>query len=117
MVNRCVSVLIGVSLLLCVGCSISGTWKTVSVEPPDMADKFMFSRVTFGEDGTYTATAKYEGQESTSTGKYEWSGTELDVDPDDGDPREYDGYLRMDGKLVLKHEHEGESMTAILQKE
>lgn len=117
MVNRCLSGLLVASLLLFAGCSIAGTWKTVSVEPQDMADKFMFSSVTFGDDGTYSATAKYEGQESTSTGKYEWSGTELDIDPDNGDAREYDGYLRMDGKLVLKHEHDGKSMTATLQKE
>ena len=110
----------GLAAVVCAGflagCSIEGTWKTVSIEPPQYAEKFTLATVTFDE-GMYTGTVKCQGQEITSTGEYIWNGTSLKIIPTDGDPREYQGCLWWGKKLELNCDYKGEKLTGVMQKQ
>lgn len=108
----CIALFWGVLTLA--GCSIAGTWRTISVKPEQA--QFPVTIVTFDKNGGFTATANYEGRPRTSTGQYKWNGTRLIVLPDNGSKRVYRGRLRTDGDLQLWHEVEGEKTTARLER-
>ncbi len=103
--------------VLLVGCSITGTWRTVSTEPAD-ATGAPFQMVTFADDGQYSATHQYGQETKTSTGKYQWDGRKLTISTGQDGERVYVG--RQDvftGKLILSHESEGQKITATLEKQ
>ena len=104
-------------LFLLSGCSIVGTWKTVRVEPEEYASRFMFTKVTFDDDGMYAGTMKYGDKQGTVVGKYKWNGRTLKIMPRESDPREYKGELRWGTKLYLHHEYEGQQMTGVMEKQ
>jgi len=99
------------------GCSIAGTWKTVSIEPLEAAEDFHFSTVTFGNDNMYTGKAKYDGEEVTSTGRYDWDGMTLKVQPDEGSDRTYQAVLWWGRQLVLKHQQDGQTVSARMERQ
>ena len=101
-------------LVIVTGCSLTGTWKTINIIPPDA--RFPMNRISFDNDSRFTATAEYEGQTRTSTGTYEWNGRKLLVFPDGGGERTYPGRRRWDRKLLLTHNRNGERITAIFAK-
>ena len=101
-------------LVIVTGCSLTGTWKTINIIPPDA--RFPMNRISFDNDSRFTATAEYEGQTRTSTGTYEWNGRKLVVFPDGGDERTYPGRRRWGRKLALIHNRNGERITAIFAK-
>jgi hypothetical protein len=96
------------------GCSIAGDWKLVEVKPE--GTEFPLSSVSFADDGTYTAKSSYEGKVVTSSGTYEWTGSKLTVKPKEGPTRNYSGNMRMDNKLVLKHESDKGETTGVMEK-
>ena len=90
---------IGTGILGCValvfwsGCSLSGTWRTVEVEP-ETGSELPFGMITFDESTMlYTASETREGRSATSTGAYRWSGQTLTLIPEDHPPRQYKGFL------------------------
>ncbi|MCH8252887.1 MAG: hypothetical protein IID36_10590 [Planctomycetes bacterium] len=102
-------------LVTAIGCSnIVGSWRTVAVMPEGMV--FPISNVDFDKEGIYTATSKYNGESHTSTGTYKWNGRMLTVIPASGPQREYPGRIRVDGKLALTHDQDGEQVEAVLEK-
>ena len=111
---------VGLTLVLLVGsgCSLTGTWKTVSVQPQDAVGKFPISMVTFDENNmTYTAPSIYQGKTVTSTGKYDWNGMRLRIMPEGKPERTYPGTLWLGKTLKLSHTEEGNKMTATLERQ
>ena len=107
---------VAATLLLHGGCSIVGDWNTVEVIPPQYADRVL-STVTFGTQGLYTATTRYDGQAITSTGEYVWNGSLLRIQPTDGGPREYRGKLTFSKQLILHHKTDDAVITVKLEKQ
>ena len=100
------------------GCDITGTWKTVKIEPPDAPEQAPFQMVTFAQDGQYSATHQYGNEVRTSTGTYTWSLGKLTIAPHDGDPREYAGrYNGLTKQLTLSHKVDEQTVRAILEKQ
>ncbi|RME41616.1 MAG: hypothetical protein D6788_00835 [Planctomycetota bacterium] len=99
---------------LATGCSVTGSWKRVSVSPPGAP--FPLEYVTFGKDRRYTATWKENGREHTSTGVYKANLLTLDVAEDGYQPRRYRLKRRWDGKLLLIYDADGHSVTATLER-
>ncbi len=99
------------------GCSITGTWKTVKVEPDDAVGRVPFQMVTFAEDGQYSATHQYGNEVRTSTGTYTWAWGKLTIKPHDQEARQYPGsYNAVTKQLVLSHQVEGQKVKATLEK-
>jgi hypothetical protein len=90
-----------VAVALIGGCGITGTWRTLSVEPYEVQEEFPYDRVTFDFDGTFAAATVVEGEESETVGSYQWRGTALAFTPRDRITQLYSAYLRADKKLVL----------------
>ncbi len=103
-------------LMVLSGCSITGHWKTVRIDPADAADSFAFSSVDFDSDGRYSAVVKYDGKSRTTSGKYKWDGFTLKINPRDGDERSYRGELWLGKTLKLHHKDEEHSMTGVLER-
>jgi hypothetical protein len=98
-----------------VGCaSITGSWKRVATSPPRAA--FPVDQVTFDEHNLYTATGTYEGQKRTSTGRYEYGGSQLRVLNANAEPRVYRARIISGGKLELTYEEHGQKVTAVLER-
>ena len=97
------------------GCSLVGSWCTVTIDP-DSAP-FPITAVTLVDDGTYCVAHASGGRARTSSGTYQWTGLKLTLNPEGGPPQTYPGYLRLDGKLVLKQHSDGRRVTAILEKQ
>lgn len=98
------------------GCatSVSGSWKRISTSPPNAA--FPVDQVTFDEQDRYTATGTYDGQKRTSTGRYEYGGSQLKVLNANAEPRVYTARRLSDGKLELTYEEHGQKVTAVLER-
>ena len=109
------------ALLLAVGtlsgCSIAGTWKVTQVTPGEAAENFDFQRITFDNEGMYTATKAGGSDETTSTGTYKWTGGLLKLDPNEGDAKTYRSYERIDGKLCVTQHIDDQPITAVLTKQ
>ncbi|HUU85557.1 MAG TPA: hypothetical protein VM243_18815 [Phycisphaerae bacterium] len=110
-------VMAGVAVVFVGGCSITGTWKTVKIEPPDALEHTPFQMVTFAGDGQYSATHQHGSEVRTTTGTYSWTGTRLTLTPAEGEPRVYPGsYNGFSRQLVLSHQVEDQRITARLEK-
>ena len=76
MARRTAKLLIALSCLVATGCAtnISGTWqgRASTSERP-----FSFGAVTFAQDGTYTAEAKYGETARAVTGTYSVTGDKI----------------------------------------
>ena len=94
------------------GCSLAGSWRIVSVDPPGMP--FPVDTVTFDRNQNYTATRRHEGKTHTSTGQFHWDGFTLDVMQPGTVPRTYGARLRLDGNLVLTNRQGETKAVAIL---
>ena len=110
------TLLLGLAVLIG-GCSIAGTWETISVTPEEFAEKFAFQRVTFGDRGTYTGMGMYGKMQINSKGEYDWNGMRLRIEPENGEAREYRGTLWWGDTLVLEHDHQGTIMKGTLKKQ
>ena len=102
------------------GCSnvLVGTWHTESVDPPESAKVFQLIKVTFNEDGTYTAAATHEGKSRQSSGNFSYDGFKLKLETKEGTVRTYGAtYNSFTEKLEMTTKHEGEKIRAVLAKE
>lgn len=99
-------------LLCCVGCSLTGDWRTVGVAPASSDDMRMLSAISFASDGRYTATEHWRTERTTSTGRFNWNGMRLKLVPDNGTPRDYACKRNMDGSLTIQYAN---SVTATLR--
>jgi hypothetical protein len=98
------------------GCSLSGTWRTVSVVPE--GERFPIVSVTFDKQHRFTATSEEDARQRTSTGEYKWNGLRLILSPGHGQEQEqkYRGRRRLDGTLVLTHRVPGIRIKATLER-
>ncbi len=96
------------------GCSLAGTWRTVSVRPE--GEGFPVASVTFDRQHRFTATSEEEGRPRTLTGEYKWNGLRLILSPVAGREQTYRGRRRLDGSLALTHRRPGTKIEATLEK-
>ena len=119
--RRIAVVCLGVGLIITLsGCgrALVGTWRTESIEPPESARHFELARVTFNEDGTFTAAATCKGQSRQDSGTYQFDGFSLKLETRDGQARTYGAMINsFTKKLEMTHKYEGEKITATLAKE
>ena len=94
------------------GCSIAGSWRVVSTEPPGAP--FPVAVLTLDPNNTYTATGSNDARPRTTTGQYRWNGSRLDVLETGKVPRSYQARRRFDGSLVLTYEERGARVSATL---
>ena len=100
------------------GRALVGTWHTESIAPPESARHFELARVTFNEDGTYTAAATCQGKSRQDNGSYQFDGFKLKLETKDGKARTYGAtYNSFTDKLEMTTKHEGEKISAVLAKE
>lgn len=102
------------------GCArtLVGTWQSEEVNPPENAAHFNLAKVTFNEDGTFTASATYGGQNKQDTGTYKFDGFKLTLNTNEGKVREYAAsYNIFTSKLKATASHEGQKTTVTLVKE
>ena len=107
------SLLVALALVF-TGCSITGSWKRVRVDPPGVP--FPVEHVTFGADRSYTASWSHEGSPRTSTGMFDWNGMRLDIHQSGMQPRSYRARRRLDGKLELIYGQGKGAVTAVLER-
>ncbi|MCH7923942.1 MAG: hypothetical protein IIC51_00265 [Planctomycetes bacterium] len=100
--------------LVATGCSITGSWRRIATDPPNMP--FPVDLVAFDQHDRYTATWMDQDQTRTSTGRYDWNGSRLIIQRPNAEPRIYQGRLRLDGTLVLTYQVGGDKVSAILKK-
>ena len=111
--NAIRSAVLGLALTT-VGCSLAGSWRTVSLDPPGAP--FPVDTITLDRDNNYTATWTWDGARRTTTGRYKWNGSTLEVAPPGSLPRKYGARLRADGKLVMTYMHGDAKLTATLER-
>lgn len=82
------------------GCRLlSGDWRAVSIEPRENAQALR--AISFDRGGRYTATEAKEGEGTTTSGQYAWTGLKLRLIPDEGEGRSYGCRLGWDRSLIL----------------
>ena len=101
--------------LSAVGCALSGSWRTVSVEPAGAP--VPLDRIDFEQGGRYTATWNDNGDARTGVGMYRWNGSTLTISQTGREPRRYRLRRRLDGNLALTYEGDSAKIVAILKRE
>ena len=96
------------------GCSVTGSWKRVSVDPPGVP--FPIDTLTFDANKNYTASWSEKGSPRTSSGIFTWNGSTLKIQQFGKQPRTYRARRRFDGKLELTYEIGNSKATAILER-
>lgn len=104
-------------LFLVVGCNMTGSWRTVSVDPPDA--EFPISRLTLNADQRFTATGPIQGETRTRFGTYRVGFASLQLETADGARETYGVSGRAGGTYELKwRESLGERpVTAVIARE
>lgn len=97
------------------GCALSGSWRTVSVEPAGAP--LLLNQIDFGQGGRYTATWSEGDDARTGVGMYRWNGSTLTVMKTGCEPRRYRLRRRLDGKLALTYGEDHAKVVAILERE
>lgn len=83
------------------GCSIGGTWQTVSVNPPGAA--FPVDSITFDANQNYTVSWKQAGKTRTTLGQYRWNGSSLEVVRSGLQPQTYKTSVGLDGRMTMTY--------------
>lgn len=96
------------------GCSIAGSWRTVTIDPPGVP--FPLQHVAFDREHNYMASWTESGRSRTSTGRYNWNGFTLRVWQEGNLPRKYGARRRLDGRLVLTYAEGEGKVNAILER-
>lgn len=104
--------LVVASTLLTAGCSMSGSWRTVRIEPPD--GPFPIRTLSLDPAHNYTATWTTDGESRTSIGVYQFNGFTLDLLDAGFEPRTYSARKQWGGDLVLSHDSAAGRVTATL---
>jgi hypothetical protein len=90
----------------CAGSGIQGSWK--STNEPSGSD-FELGKVTFAEDGSYTATVMYADQERDDAGTWTFEDGKLTLEGHGG-TRTYDAAI-VDGEMVITNPESGDAVT------
>ncbi len=101
-------------VLVGAGCSVAGSWRLVSVDPPGAP--FPIESLTLDARDQYTATCIQAGRVRTETGEYQWNGRSLSVRAEGMGGRTYPAKLQPGGHLVLTHIQGGVKIVATLAK-
>jgi len=99
----------GLIVALC-GCSITGSWRMVSTDPPEVP--FPVEVLTFDPDNNYTATGPKGATPRTTTGQYQLRGSKLEILEAGKMPRVYRARRTGDNTLFLTYEEQGARATA-----
>ncbi|MBN1511388.1 MAG: hypothetical protein JXB13_05190 [Phycisphaerae bacterium] len=101
------------------GCSITGTWRVQSVDPPSTREEFPLHHVTFEDEGTYFDEPLPGEEGEPNVGQYSWNPAfyTLHLTPKGSTTQFYRGYIRMDRKLVVTRTGKGPKHRAILVRE
>jgi len=97
------------------GCSVTGTWKRVTTDPPNAP--FPVDDLLLDAEGNYSAQWEHEGSKRASYGTYEFRGGELIIAQAGSMPRAYGARVRLDGKLELTYTVYGDSIKAVLERQ
>ena len=93
------------ALALIGGCSITGpitgTWRTVSIDPPGAP--FPVDAITFDQHQNYTASWAQAGKTRTTLGQYRWNGSRLEVLRPGNQPQTYKASIGLDGRLTMTY--------------
>jgi len=81
------------------GCSLTGTWRAVSVSPTDSAP--IYEEITFDDRQKFSATFESEGDRHTTVGTYQWNGRRLTLSPGNGPRRQFSASRKPGDKLVI----------------
>jgi len=99
---RTVRFLIAVGLTLgASACSLTGSWRTVQVEPP--GGRFPVKTLSLDRDHNYTVTWMDDDLTQTSIGQYRWNGFTLTLMDAGFEPHAFSTRQRWGGDLVLSH--------------
>jgi len=98
---------------LTLGCSVTGTWRTTAVAPPDAT--FPITLVTFNDHKQFTATREEHGRRRTSTGTFTGSAGRLRLVVADNPQLALTGRRCADGKLELVQSN-GQQVKATLER-
>ena len=110
---KTVRFLIAVGLALGVtGCSLTGSWRTVQVEPP--GGSFPVKTLSLDRDLNYTATWADDDTTRTSIGRYRWNGFTLTLTDAGFEPDAYSAREQGGGDLVLSHAAKTGRVTATM---
>jgi hypothetical protein len=95
------------------GCtSLSGSWRTVSIDPP--TEPFFIDAATFDDRDHFTATTVTEGERHTTTGRYEFNGFTLSLMPHQGPAQRFSARITSSGRLILTQRRDRERVSATL---
>lgn len=82
-------------------CSMTGSWRTVHIEPP--GGSFPVKTLSLDGDHNYTATWTSDDGVRTSVGQYRWNGFTLILMDAGFEPNAYTARQRWRGDLILSH--------------
>jgi len=113
------SAIVAVLALASGGCSVTGTWRVQSVDPPSARAEFPLHHVTFGDEGTYSDRPQPGEEGEPNVGQYSWNPAflTLHLTPRGSTTQFYRGYIRMDRKLVVTRMDKGPKLRAVLVRE
>jgi hypothetical protein len=99
------------------GCSVAGSWRTVSVEPPEA--EFPIERLSLDKQSNFTATGPIHHATRTRVGPYRLAWRTLTLMPADGPAEEYQCGLRLDGRLSLtvRAARASDAVSAVMERE
>ena len=114
----CLALSLGVIAVVS-GCAqpLYGTWRSQSVDPPDMVKKFNLARVTFNDDMTFTCSAAIDGKTKQSSGTWSFNGFKLKLMTKEGEERVYDATYYMNGRLVVSENVDGQKAKVTMVKD
>ncbi len=113
------SVIVAILALAGGGCSVTGTWRVQSVDPPSARTEFPLHHVTFGDEGTYSDKPQPGEEGEPNVGQYSWNPAfyTLHLTPRGSTTQFYRGYIRIDRKLVVTRTGKGPRLRAVLVRE
>lgn len=95
-------------------CTIAGSWKTVSVDPPGAS--VPVDSITFDKSHNYTASWQQAGKSRTTLGEYRWNGFRLNVVRPGNQPETYGARIGLDGKLTLTYGTGASKIKTVLER-
>lgn len=108
-----------VLLLGLTGCGISGTWKTVEVDPGIDGMAPRFSELVLDSNGSYTAKVDYGHGLRDLAGTYTFGDGRLTFSDDGGKTADYNAELTgfMNSELRVMNDGDGDTWTVVMERD